>query len=253
MSINDFIKVVVNEQNKNEKDFSEDDFYYMLKYLGIKKDKSLVNDIEKFYQDFLNSLNNSLVKFDEKKLGSNENTTHYIAFYADKKADYLEAFKVYFPVKYEYMISALKTIFLYLIRNNIMATVKFHVKASNEGIVIRFYKKSDIKPFIDYCNNNFILKDLLEQLNPFIANIHGIGVVQDDNTLASFNETLSSMLFEYFGFLKQNGSFDLASDLDFLDYVMKRASIEENDVLRFNIRAVEHSIESILNKSNPLN
>ena len=119
MSINDFIKVVVNEQNKNEKDFSEDDFYYMLKYLGIKKDKSLVNDIEKFYQDFLNSLNNSLVKFDEKKLGSNENTTHYIAFYADKKADYLEAFKVYFPVKYEYMISALKTIFLYLIRNNI--------------------------------------------------------------------------------------------------------------------------------------
>ena len=61
------------------------------------------------------------------------------------------------------------------------------------------------------------------------------------------------MLFEYFGFLKQNGSFDLASGLDFLDYVMKRASIEENDVLRFNIRAVEHSIESILNKSNPLN
>jgi len=55
MSINDFIKVVVNEQNKNEKDFSKDDFYYMLKYLGIKKDKSLVNDIEKFYQDFLNN------------------------------------------------------------------------------------------------------------------------------------------------------------------------------------------------------
>ena len=96
MSINDFIKVIVNEQNKNDKDFSKDDFYYMLKYLGIKKDKSLVSDIEKFYQDFLNSLNNPL-------------------FYADKKADYLEAFKVYFPVKYEYMISALKTIFLYLI------------------------------------------------------------------------------------------------------------------------------------------
>ena len=45
MSINDFIKVIVNEQNKNDKDFSKDDFYYMLKYLGIKKDKSLVSDI----------------------------------------------------------------------------------------------------------------------------------------------------------------------------------------------------------------
>lgn len=253
MSINDFIKTIVKEVETNDRVFSKDDFYYMLKYLGIKKDISLVNDIEKFYQDFLNSLNNSLVKFSEKKLGSNENTTHYIAFYTDKKADYLEAVKVYFPVKYEYMISALKTIFLYLIRNNIEATVKFHVKATNEGIVIRFYKKSDVKPFIDYCNNSFILKDLLEPLNPFIAKIHGIGVVQDDNVISSFNETLANMLYEYFTFLKQNGSYDLASDLDFLDYVMKRANIEENDVLRFNIRAVEHSLESILNRSNPLN
>lgn len=252
MSINDFIKLIVNEYNTNEKSYSREDFYYMLKYLGIKKDKSLVNDIEKFYQDFLNSLNNSLVKFDERKLGSEENTTHYIAFYTDKKADYLEAVKVYFPVKYEYMISALKTVFLYLIRNNIESTVKFHVKSTNEGIVIRFYKKSDVKPFIDYCNNNFVLSDLLENLNPFIAKTHGIGVVQDDNTLKTFNETVADMLYEYFSFLKQNGSFDLASDLDFLDYVMKRANIEENDVLRFNIRAVEHSIESILNRSNPL-
>lgn len=252
MSINDFIKLIVNECNTNEKNYSRDDFYYMLKYLGIKKDKSLVNDIKKFYQDFLNSLNNSLVKFDERKLGSGENTTHYIAFYTDKKADYLEAVKVYFPVKYEYMISALKTVFLYLIRNNIESTVKFHVKSTNEGIVIRFYKKNDVKPFIDYCNNNFVLSDLLENLNPFIAKTHGIGVVQDDNTLKTFNETVADMLYEYFSFLKQNGSFDLASDLDFLDYVMKRANIEENDVLRFNIRAVEHSIESILNRSNPL-
>lgn len=253
MSINDFIKTIVKEVETNDRTFNKDDFYYMLKYLGVKKDISLVNDIEKFYQDFLNSLNNSLVKFSEKKLGSNENTTHYIAFYTDKKADYLEAVKVYFPVKYEYIISALKTIFLYLIRNNIEATVKFHVKATNEGIVIRFYKKSDVKPFIDYCNNSFILKDLLEPLNPFIARIHGIGVVQDDNVISSFNETLASMLYEYFTFLKQNGSYDLASDLDFLDYVMKRANIEENDVLRFNIRAVEHSLEAILNRSNPLN
>lgn len=251
-SINDFIKVIVNEINTKEKDFSKDDFYYMLKYLGVKKDVTLVNDIEKFYQDFLNSLNNSLVKFDERKLGNGENTTHYIAFYTDKKADYLEAVKVYFPARYEYMISALKTIFLYLIRNNIQATVKFHVKATNEGIVIRFYNKSDVKPFIEYCNNSFILKDLLEPLNPFIARIYGIGIVQDDNVKASYNETVASLLFEYFSFLKQNGSYILASDLDLLDYIMKRANIEEDDTLRFNIRAVEHGIESILNRSNPL-
>lgn len=253
MSINDFIKLIVNEHNVNGKDYSEDEIYYVLKYIGIKKDKSLVNDIEKFYQDFLNSLNNSLVKYDERKLGSNENTTHYIGFYTDKKADYLEAIKVYFPVKYEYMISALKTVFLYLIRNNIMATVKFHVKATNEGIVIRFYNRSDVKPFIDYCNNSFILADLLEPVNPFIPKVHGIGIVQDDNTISSYNETLASMLFEYFGYLKQDGSEAIACDLDFLDYIMRRANIEENDALRFNIRAIEHSLKAIINKRNPLN
>lgn len=252
MSINDFIKVLVNDMNVNSKEYTKDDFYYMLKYLGIKKDKSLVKDIEKFYQDFLNSLNNSLVKFEEKKLGALENTTHYIAFYTDKKADYLEAVKVYFPVKYEYMISALKTIFLYLIRNNIKSTVKFHMKATNEGIVIRFYNKNDVKPFIDYCNNSFILADLLEPLNPFIASIHGLGVVQDDNTIKTFNQTLADMLFEYFNFLKQNGSYNIASALDFLDYVSKRLTLEENDILRFNIKALKKSIESLLNKSNPL-
>ncbi len=252
MNINDFIKVIINEINTKERDFNKDDFYYMLKYVGIKKDISLVNDIEKFYQDFLNSLNNSLVKFDERKLGIKENTTHYIAFYTDKKADYLEAVKVYFPVKYEYMISALKTIFLYLIRNNIQATVKFHVKATNEGIVIRFYKKQDVKPFIDYCNNSFILADLLVPLNPFIAKVYGIGVVQDDNILGSFNETLADMLYEYFIYLKQDGSYMHASDLDFLDYVMKRANIEENDTLRFNIRALEHSLKAVIGHKNPL-
>lgn len=252
MSMNDFIKTIANEYSTKGSVYSKDDFYYMLKYLGIKKDSSLVNDIEKFYQDFLNSLNNSLVKYDERKLGSEENATHYIAFYTDKKADYLEAVKVYFPVKYEYMISALKTIFLYLIRNNIESTVKFHVKSTNEGIVIRFYQKSDVKAFLDYCNNSFILADLLEPLNPFMARIYGMGIVKDDNVLGSFNQTLANMLEEYFIFLKQNDSMNLASDLDFLDYVMKRASIEENDVIRFNIRAVEDSIKTILNKENPL-
>jgi len=207
---------------------------------------------EKFYQDFLNSLNNSLVKFDERKLGSNENTTHYIGFYTDKKAFYADAVKVYFPVKYDYLISALKTTFLYLIRNNIKATVKFHLKATNEGIVIRFYDKKDVMSFISYCNNNFRLKDLLVNVNPFIATINGIGIVRDDNTVNSYNGTLSATLKEYFTLLKDNNILDKASDLDFLDYLIKRANIEENEFIKFNIKAIISNIKAILNKENPL-
>ena len=226
MTINDFLKKIESDIKISNKDYNSDDFYYMLKYLGVKKNKGLVSDIEVFYNDFLKSL---------------------------KKADFREAVKVYFPVKYEYMISALKTTFMYLIRNSIKATVKFHVKATNEGIVIRFYNKKDIRPFINYCNNNFILKDLLEKSNPFIATIYGIGLVNDDNTINTYMGTLSDLLQDYFHYLKGNNILDKTSDLGFLDYIMKRKNNEEDDIVKFNISAVVRNVISILNHESPIN
>ena len=192
-------------------------------------------------------MGNSLVKYETRKVGEEENVTNYIGFYVDKKASYENAIKVYFPVKYEYMISALKTLFLYLIRNSIKAQVKFQVKATNENIVIRFYDSKDVEPFITYANSNFILEDLLEKVNPFIATIYGIGVVKDDNTISTYNKTLSLMLEEYFSLLKSEDNLNKASDLDFLDYLIKRINIEENEVMKFNIKAIEENIRAILN------
>lgn len=250
--INDFLKSVANDIKKTNKDLSADDFYYILKYLGVKKNVSLVQDIEKFYEDFLENLNNSLVRFENKSVKSGENATHYLAFYVDKKADYREAVKVYFAVKYEYMISALKTIFLYLVRNNVKSQVKFHVKETNEGIVIRFYDKKDVMPFINYCNNNFILSDLLHKVNPFIPTIYGIGLVEDDNTINTYNGTLSELLCEYFSLLKINDNILQASDLDFLDYVLRREKMEDQKQIKFNISSIRKNIEIILNHANPI-
>lgn len=252
MRINDFLKQIASDITTNNREYESDNFYYLLKYVGVKQDTSLVEDIELFYKDFLVNLDNSLVKYTKRVKNSGENATHYIAFYTNKKADYKEAVKVYFPVKYEYMISALKTVFVYLVRNNIEASLKFHVKATNEGIVIRFYNKKDVLPFINYCNNNFVLKELLLSVNPFIATIYGLGVVRDDNTVNTFNGVLSELLRDYFKLLKSNDALSQASDLSFLDYVMKKANMEDNEVRIFNIREVEKSIKAILNKANPL-
>ena len=128
MGINEFIKKIAQDIKINNNDYTKEDFYYILKYIGVKKDIANYQDIEKFYQEFLGNLSNSLVKFETRKIKTQENATYYIGFYVDKKADYKEAIKVYFPVKYDYQISALKTVFLYLIRNNISAVVKFYVK-----------------------------------------------------------------------------------------------------------------------------
>ena len=129
---------------------------------------------------------------------------------------------------------------------------QFHLKATNEGIVIRFYKESDVLPFINYCNNNFILSELLLSTNPFIATIYGIGIVRDDNTKSTFNRTLSKLLEEYFNLLKSDQNIDRAGELDFLDFVMKRQAYSEDEIMLFNIREVEKSMKSILNRSNPL-
>ena len=248
MSINDFLISIANDINNNNLDLTDEDFYYMLKYLGIKKDVSLAQDIEIFYQDFLNSLNNSLIRYSKRDQKFGENITHHIAFYADEKADYLEAVKVYFPVKYEYLIGSLKTVFLYLIRNNIKASVKFYVKATNEAIVIRFYDKNEVVPFINYCNNSFALNELLEPLNPFIVDKFGIGMVSDDNTVDTYMGTLSKLLQEYFVLMKKTGTLLQVSDEDFLDFVIKRFNIEENNEVKFNINSVLNSLKVILNK-----
>ena len=232
MSINEFMKKMAMDMKVNDRDFTKDDFYYILKYIGVKKDNSLVEDIETFYQDFLDNLSNSLVKYEAKRVKTGENATYYIGFYVDKKANYKEAVKLYFPVKYEYLISALKTIFLYLIRNSVKATVKFCVKATNENIVIRFYDEKEVMPFINYCNSNFILEDLLVPCNPFIAKMHGLGLVKDDNTINTYNGTLSVLLEEYFRLLKENNSLDKASGLDFLDYIRKRKIRNLNLIFR---------------------
>lgn len=250
--MNDFLKQIASDIKKTNKDYTKEDFYYLLKYVGIKKNKSLKEEIETYYDNFLDNLNNSLVRHITRKTGKEENITYYIGFYTDSRASYKEACKVYFPVKYEYMISALKTIFSYLIRNSIESIVKFHVKATNENIVIRFYHKEDVIPFINYCNSNFVLQELLESPNPFIATIYGIGVAKDDNTLNTYNGTLSEILADYFRFLKEHDALDKISDLHFLDYIIQKEETEENEIIKFNYHAIVTNIKAILSRTNPL-
>lgn len=252
MKINEFLKKIARDLKDSDRDLNREDFYYILKYVGVKKDISYALEIEKFYMEFLETLNNSLVRYETKKVKSDENTTNYIGFYVDKKANYKEAVKVYVPIKYPYMMSALKTIFLYLVRNSIPCVVKFHEKSTNENVVIRFYNESDVKPFIDYCNESFILENLLNDNNPFMATIHGMGIVRDDNTYSTYNKTLSILLEQYFKFHKNTDTLDNVSDLDFLDFVIKRKESEENELAIFNIKSIESSIRSILLETSPL-
>ena len=248
MSVNNFFESVVNDIKNNDKLYNKDDFYYSLKYLNINKDNTLVSDIDEFYQEFLISLNNSLIPYNARTLKYGENATHYIAFNTNDKADYKEAIKVYLPVKYKYLISSLKTVFTYIIKNNIKATVKFHVKATNENIVIRFYDKNELIPFVNYCNNNFKLDELLEPINPFIPNKYGIGFITDDNTVSTYNITLSLLLEEYFMFRKE--FLERVNDEDFLNFIIDKYNNEIKEEVKFNIYSIIQCLKLIINNNN---
>lgn len=252
MKMNEFLKKIAKDLKEDNRTLNSQDFYYILKYIGVKQDSSYYKEIEACYQEFLETLNNSLVRYEAKTLKSGENATNYISFYADKKARYEEAIKVYVPIKYPYMMSALKTIFVYLVRNNISCVVKFHEKSTNENLVIRFYDAKDVLPFIEYCDTSFILDNLLIDVNPFIATYKGMGIVRDDNSASTYNKTLSNLLAEYFKFHQNTDTLDLVSDLDFLDFVVKRKNGEENEVMLFNINAIEKNIKCLLLETSPL-
>ena len=242
MDINKFFKNIANDLQTNNRELSSDDFYYILKYLNIEQNDTLSKEIENFFEEFLDNLSNSLVKYETKPIGSGTNKTNYLGFYVEEKNKPLKSTKVYFPVKYEYLISALKTTFIYLVRNNIKAVVKFHQKATNEGVVIEFYNKEDVKPFINYCHSNFILKDLLEPLNPFIVTYHKFGIIK--KMQGSYIETIAELLSKYFKTIQKNKKYDKVSALDFLAFVVetKETAIDENDY-----NTIIKNIKTILN------
>lgn len=245
--MDEFLRGIAKNINEGNS-FLVEDYYMLLKYYGVSKDTSLALDIEKYYNDFLEGLENSLVKYHTNEVGNNLNKTNYIGFYVDEAANYLDAAKVYFSVKYEYVVSALKTVFTYLIRNNIKSTVKFHLKNTNENIVIRFYNKDEVKPFIDYVNNSFVLTDLLGPVNPFIATKYGIGIVRDDNIKNSYNGSLAEHLNDYFNYLKENELLANASGIDFLDFLIKKRSLINDERSIFNINSIIDNIKAIINK-----
>ena len=72
MKMNDFLKQIAMDMNINNREFNSDDFYYLLKYVGVKKDNTLANDIEMFYNDFVKNLDNSLVKYTKRMQNSGD-------------------------------------------------------------------------------------------------------------------------------------------------------------------------------------
>ena len=247
MLLNDFFSSLAKDFETKTQTLTSDDFYYILKYLNIETDTSLASQIETFFQQFLDKLSASLVKYESKYTKEGANRTNYLALYTTTKCPHTECTKLYFPIKYTYLIKVLTKVLVYLVRNNIKCILKFHQKATNEGLVIEFYHKEDVLPFINYCENNFKLNDLLEPLNPFMVSYHGFGIIKNYN--GSYIDTISKLLSSYISLIIKNDEYSKISALDFLSYVIDFKDTVLNDD---NLNIIIKNLKLILNNNGVL-
>ena len=102
--------------------------------------------------------------------------------------------KLYIPLKYHDIKEGLIKILDYLSQNNISYIAKITKYMRTDNIIICLDNIRDVKSLIEYIDNSIVHEMLLE-LNPFIFNYHGIGLVMDNNL--SYNDEVAKVIYNY--------------------------------------------------------
>ena len=147
----------------NSDDHKEIDFNYWINYF---KDKDINCEIDNF---FLNL--------------SNDNW---------EDNDYV--IKLYIPLKYHDIKEGVIKIFDYLIESNINHSSKITKYMRTDNLIICLDNIRDVKSLIEFIDNS-IIHDMLLELNPFLFNYHGIGLVMDNSL--SYNNEVSKVIYNY--------------------------------------------------------
>ncbi len=149
----------------NSDDHKEIDFNYWIDYFKEKENINCFCD-NKFFLEFRN--------------GKWETNDYKI--------------KLYIPLKYHDIKEGVIKIFDYLSSNNIIYRSKITKYMRTDNIIICLDNIRDVKSLIEYIDNS-IIHDMLHDLNPFIFNYHGIGLVMDNNL--SYNDEVSKVIYNY--------------------------------------------------------
>ena len=102
--------------------------------------------------------------------------------------------KLYIPLKYHDIKEGLIKILDYLSQNNISYIAKITKYMRTDNIIICLDNIRDVKSLLEYIDNSIVHEMLLE-LNPFIFNYHGIGLVMDNNL--SYNDEVAKVIYNY--------------------------------------------------------
>lgn len=111
--------------------------------------------------------------------------------------------KMYVPFNRDSIDENVKTLFGFIEENNIHHISKVSDVVRSDSVVLRVEDFDNANKIINYINENEQMKSSLMEVNPFLTNVNGIGLANDDNS--SYNWILSNCLKLYFEDKKKKG------------------------------------------------
>lgn len=186
--INEFlenIEYLYDTRLNTDTPLTQDEVYSWLVRLDNSDDHKDISDYFNYWLDYYKDKNNIDCYYDNKFYCILQNGEW-------NSNDY--NVKLYIPFKYHDIKEGVIKIFDYLLENNISHYSKITKYMRNDSVIIRLKSIRDVKNFIEFMDNS-IVHDMLEELNPFIFNYHGIGLVMDNSL--SYNYEVAKVIYNY--------------------------------------------------------
>lgn len=233
-------------------EISEKNIYDCLIYYGCKEDYRMEDKIDRECKQICEYAKQKNTKIIFKEQGHSPKKFTHVVFNLDGAEDYTKVFKLYIPIKYEKVPEVLEQIYAYLIENNIRCETKISSSDRSDNFVVRLYDSKDIDSFLQFCNDNSIIKNNIKRTNPFVATKNNIGIVQDGGIKESFNGALASLLTGFINACIKFDEIDMMNISGFQQYLIEKLNEEISEEIKFTYSCVFNSINQIVEQLDPV-
>lgn len=163
---------------------------------------------------------------------------HFLQFFSTKDKDYFDEnpyfIKLYIPMKNKNLFESVNILFDYISDSKIRHASKVADIIRSDNVVIRL-ANDDINSalkIIELVNNNSVIRNNLNQTNPFIPTINGVGFMYE--TGISYNKEISILIARYINMCIEKQTVPVLSDF-YKWFKDNNHSIEVDSIFAYTI------------------
>ena len=226
--MNHFIKELSKLYHQNpDMPLTSDTIYHQLMVYGLSPKEIQDCDIQDIFEPLMEHYRNSNldVFVSEEQKGFLQVRTSNCN---------IKCVKMYLSFPKDKMQMASERIFDFIASNNITNGSKISRRIRSDSIVLRISDVNDADKVLKFINSDRELLRYAKATNPFSLKEGIVGISYDD--MLSYNSVLSSLMKEYFVYLKNNNNLkkgDLKDFANFVDYYYNEIFITKNSLVDF--------------------